>query len=69
MWAQEVQSKSDFFSSMERPAYAFFCEQGLKSDFLLLSIPPSTYLLSQEAGKLEEAFYNLVRVTEVVGTG
>ena len=44
------------------------CEQGLKSDFLLLSIPPlNLFTLSQEVGKVGEAFYNVAGVTEVAG--
>lgn len=67
MSAQEGQNWNNFFSSVERPAYLLLWAGTAARFPSAFHSPFNLFTLSQEAGKLEEAFYNLTGVTEVSG--
>lgn len=67
MCAQEGQNWNNFFSSVERPAYLLLWAGTAVRFSSAFHSPFNLFTLSQEAGKLEEAFYNLTGVTEVPG--
>lgn len=67
MCAQEGQNWNNFFSSVERPAYLLLWAGTAVRFSSAFHSPFNLFTLSQEAGKLEDAFYNLTGVTEVSG--